>query len=49
MAFKKFEKLVGKLRHAAIAIPVGKYLFGPINRLIAIKPKSIYRERAPEA
>ena len=49
LRFKSFEKLVGKLRHASIGIPAGKYLFGPINRLIAMQPKIIYWERAPGA
>ncbi len=29
--FKRLQKLVGKLLHASIEIPMGKYLFGPIN------------------
>ena len=49
LRFKKFEKLVGKLRHASIGIPAGKYLFGPINQLIALQPKFIYWSRAPAA
>ena len=49
LRFKNFEKLVGKLRHASIGIPAGKYLFGPINRLISIHPKVIYWDRAPVA
>jgi hypothetical protein len=47
--FKRFERLVGKLRHASIGIPAGKYLFGPINQLTAIHPKVIYWKRAPAA
>ena len=47
--FKRLEKLVGKLRHASIGIPAGKYLFGPINRLMAIKPKRVFWNRAPAA
>ena len=42
LLFKKFEKLTRKLRHASIGIPLGKYLFGPINQLIALQPKVIY-------
>lgn len=45
--FKIFETLVGKLRHASIGIPAGKYLFGPINRLLAIHPQIIHWNRAP--
>ncbi|KAL7526943.1 hypothetical protein ACHAWF_001977 [Thalassiosira exigua] len=33
--FKRLQKLVGKLRHASIGVPAGKYLFGPINLLMA--------------
>ena len=47
--FNRFEKIVGKLRHAAIGVPAGKYLFGPINRLIGIHPKNVFWDRAPEA
>ena len=32
--FKLVEKLVGKLCYAAIGIPAGKALFGPINQLV---------------
>jgi hypothetical protein len=39
--FKRMEKLVGKLRHAAIGIPAGKSLFWPINQLMAMKPRTI--------
>ncbi|KAL7525321.1 hypothetical protein ACHAXR_003320 [Thalassiosira sp. AJA248-18] len=46
--FKKFEKIVGKLRHAAIGVPAGKGLFGPINQFIGKKPKIIYWNRCPE-
>ena len=47
--FKKLEKLVGKLRHASIGIPAGKYLFGPINRLMAMRPRRVFWQRRPEA
>ena len=41
--------MVGKLRHASIGIPAEKYLFGPINQLIVVRPAVIYWERAPAA
>ncbi len=47
--FKRLEKLVGKLRHASIGIPAGKYLFGPINRLMAMAPKRVFWSRVPAA
>ena len=40
--FKRIKKLVGKLLHAAIGIPYGKLLFGPINQLLAIKSRNIF-------
>ena len=36
--FKRFEKIVGKLRHAAIGLPAGKGLCAPFNQTIAIHP-----------
>ena len=47
--FKRMEKLVGKLRHAAIGVPAGKGLFGPINWLMAMKPAKVFWDRCPEA
>jgi hypothetical protein len=32
---KRLEKIVGKLRHAAIGIPAGRGLFGPVNEALA--------------
>ena len=43
------KKIVGKLRHAAIGVPAGKYLFGPVNRLVDMQPKNVFWDRAPEA
>ena len=45
--FKDLERLVGKLRHAAIGIPEGRSLMGPINIFLAIKPKRIFWDRCP--
>ncbi|KAL7546620.1 hypothetical protein ACHAWF_015384 [Thalassiosira exigua] len=47
--FNRVQKIVGKLRHAAIGIPGGKGLFGPINRLLAIEPTKVYWDRCPDA
>ncbi|KAL7544284.1 hypothetical protein ACHAWF_007670, partial [Thalassiosira exigua] len=47
--FKRVEKLMGKLRHVAIRIPGGKGLFGPINKLLAIKPSRVFWDRYPAA
>ena len=46
--FKRFEKLVGRLRHATIGIPQGKSLFGPINRMMSMRPRMIFWDRCPE-
>ena len=40
--FKIFQKVVGKLRHAAIGIPQGKGLFGPVNRVMALEPAEVH-------
>ena len=44
---KDLERLVGKLRHAAIGITEGRSLMGPINIFLAIKPKRIFWDRYP--
>ena len=48
VAFNDLERVVGKLRHAAIGIPEGKGLMGPINQFMAIKPKRVFWNRCPE-
>ena len=48
VSFKRIEKLIGKLRHAAISIPSGLALFGPINLLLAVKLECIFWKRCPE-
>jgi hypothetical protein len=40
--FKDFEKVVGKLRHAAIGIPAGKGMFNDINRIICQRPTHVW-------
>ena len=47
--FKRIQKLVGKLRHASIGIPAGRYLFGPLNRLMAMEPKLVFWNRCGAA
>ena len=37
-----FEKVVGKLRHAAIGIPAGRGLFRPLNEVIKRKPDFVW-------
>ena len=46
--FNRFKNIVRKLQHAAIGGPTGKYLYGPINKLIWMQPKNVFLDRAPE-
>ena len=46
--FNDLERLVGKLRHAAIGIPEGKSLMGPINKFMAMNPRKVFWDRCPE-
>jgi hypothetical protein len=43
--FKQFESVVAKLRHAFTAIPAGKGLLSPCNKLLALKPHSVFLHR----
>jgi len=43
------QKLVDKLRHAFIGILVGKYLFEPINKFMAMEPCFVVWKRCPGA
>ena len=36
--FKRIEKMIGKIRHAATAAPTGKKLMTPINEILQVKP-----------
>ncbi len=47
--FKRIQKLIGKLRHASIGIPAGRYLFSPINRFMAAEPKLVVCNSCPAA
>ena len=35
--FKQIEKLIGKILHAAIAVPMGKHIMTPINKILQVK------------
>lgn len=39
--FKRFEKVVGHLRHVAIELPVGRWLCVLLNRVIALHNKVV--------
>ena len=39
--YKRFERLVGKLRHAAIGLPTGRILCTPFNRTVAAQPNMV--------
>ena len=45
--FKDLDRLVGKLRHAAIGIPEGRAIMGPVNIFLARKPTRIFWDRCP--
>ena len=47
--FKRVEKLIGKIRHAAIGVPTGKNLMTPINRILRHKPAVVYWKQFPHA
>ena len=40
--FKKFETAPAKIRHAFTAIPAGRGLFTPCNRIFQLKPPLVY-------
>ena len=44
---KRFEAVVGKLRHASIRIPTGKYLFGPVEKIPSVRPQITHWGRYP--
>ncbi len=45
LGFKEFESITAKLRHAFIALPGGKGLLSPCNRLLRRKPCVVYFHR----
>jgi hypothetical protein len=45
IAFTEFESVVAKVRHAFIAIPAGKGLLSPCNRLLRKRPPFVYLHR----
>ena len=43
--FQEFESVTSKLRHAFIAIPAGKGLMTPYNKLLQLRPPVVYLHR----
>ena len=43
--FKTFESIVAKIRHAFTAIPAGLGLLSPCNRMLALKPATVFLQR----
>jgi hypothetical protein len=43
--FKEFESIMAKVRHVFTAIPGGKGLFTPFNRLLQLWPPVVYLHR----
>ena len=42
IAFKEFESVIAKLRHAFTVIPAGAGLLSPCNRVLAARPPQVY-------
>ena len=47
--FKRIEKLIGKLRHAATSVPTGKNMMTPINKIMQVKPSIFWWKYFPDA
>ena len=45
--FKEFETVVAKIRHAFTAIPAGRGLLTPCNKILQSKPPLVYLQRNP--
>jgi hypothetical protein len=45
--FKEFEEVVAKIRHAFTAIPAGRGLLTPCNKILQKKPSLVYLQRNP--
>ena len=43
------RKLIGKIQHAAIAVPTGKNLMTPINKILQVKPRIVWWKDFPVA
>jgi hypothetical protein len=43
--FKEFESIIAKLRHAFTAIPAGRGLLSPCNKMLQMKPPVVYLHR----
>ncbi len=48
ISFKIFESVVAKLRHAFTALPAGLGLLSPCNKVLAVKPRTIFLHRNAE-
>jgi hypothetical protein len=45
--FKEFKTVVVKIRHAFMAIPAGRRLLTPCNKVLQTKPPFVYLQRNP--
>jgi hypothetical protein len=45
--FKEFKTVVAKIRHAFMAIPEGRGLLNPCNKVLQTKPPFVYLQRSP--
>ena len=44
--FKLFESVLAKIRHAFTSIPAGLGLLSPCNRILAVKPTTVFLQRS---
>ena len=49
VTFKLVGKLIGKIQHAAAAVPTGKKLMTPIYKILQVKPKIVQWKDFPAA
>ena len=45
--FKEFESVIAKVRHAFTAIPAGRGLLTPCNKMLQTKPPLVFLQRNP--
>jgi hypothetical protein len=45
--FKEFESVTAKIRHAFTCIPAGIGLLSPCNRILRVRPQTVYLHRNP--
>ena len=46
--FKQIEKLIRKIRYTETAVPTGKTLMTPINKILKVKPRMVTWKDFPD-